>query len=239
MIKPPNISSVGSQLVDNLDSESESEPEQDEVGINNSVELERTSGFTQTVNDIAVARILADVFHEMDKVCRTISKKHTLSKKFATAFSDTLLVPDEDDKKLVSEVLLKKNLTYDKVQSKSPSWLWKHVRRCIPEINILVLVLTEFFNCWGKIKCSVTGQPLFSAETWKKTEAVLHDVRKGWLSDPTSIPVYSCEGTDKNGLPSYHCICGTNSVEGAIHNPIRRNFASLNVSLHYLSLLMH
>ena len=114
-------------MVDDLDSESESEPEQDEVGINNSVELERTSGFTQTVNDIAVARILADVFHEMDRVCRTISKKHTLSKKFATAFSDTLLVPDEDDKKLVSEVLLKKNLTYDKVQSKSPSWLWKRV----------------------------------------------------------------------------------------------------------------
>ena len=220
MIKPPNISSVGSQLVDDLDSESESEPEQDEVGINNSVELERTSGFTQTVNDIAVARILADVFHEMDKVCRTISKKHTLSKKFATAFSDTLLVPDEDDKKLVSEVLLKKNLTYDKVRSKSPSWLWKRVRRYIPEINILVLVLTEFFNCWGKIKCSVTGQPLFSAETWKKTEAVLHDVHKGWLSDPTSIPVYTHEGTDKNGLPLYHCICGTNSVEGAIHNPI-------------------
>ena len=230
VIKPPNISSVGSQLVDDLDSESESEPEQDEVGINNSVELERTSGFTQTVNDIAVARILADVFHEMDKVCRTISKKHTLSKKFATAFSDTLLVPDEDDKKLVSEVLLKKNLTYDKVRSKSPSWLWKCVRQYIPEINILVLVLTEFFNCWGKIKCSVTGQPLFSAETWKKTEAVLHDVRKGWLSDPTSIPVYTREGTDKNGLPLYHCIRGTNSVEGAIHNPIRRNFASLNAS---------
>ena len=76
MIKPPNISSVGSQLVDDLDSESESEPEQDEVGINNSVELERTSGFTQTVNDIAVARILADIFHEMDKVCRAIQKAH-------------------------------------------------------------------------------------------------------------------------------------------------------------------
>ena len=90
--------------------------------------------------------------------------------------------------------------------------------------------MTEFFNCWGKIKCSVTGQLLFSAETWKKTEAVLHDVCKGWLSDPTSIPVYTREGTDKNGLPLYHCIHGTNSVEGTIHNPIRRNFASLNAS---------
>ena len=62
MIKPPNTSYVGSQLVDDLDSDSESEPEQDEVGINNSVELERTSGITQTVNDIAAVRILANVF---------------------------------------------------------------------------------------------------------------------------------------------------------------------------------
>jgi len=83
---------------------------------------------------------------------------------------------------------------------------------------------------WGSVKSSITGQPLFSAETWKKVKAVLHDVCKGWLSDPSSIPVYTHEGTDKNGLPLYHCIHGTNSVEGAIHNPICRNFASLNAS---------
>jgi hypothetical protein len=45
----------------------------------------------------------------MDKVCRTISKKHTLCKKFATAFSDTLLVPDEDDKKLVLKFFQRRN----------------------------------------------------------------------------------------------------------------------------------
>ena len=94
----------------------------------------------------------------------------------------------------------------------------------------MILVLTEFFNCWGKIKCPITGQQLFNAETWKKTQGVLHDVCKGWLSDPSSIPVYTQEGTDKSGLPLYHYICGTNSVEGAIHNPICRNFASLNAS---------
>jgi hypothetical protein len=76
----------------------------------------------------------------------------------------------------------------------------------------------------------VTQQKLFSAETWKKTQGVLHDVKKGWLSDPGSISVYVQEGRDKDGLLLYHCIQGTNSVEGAIHNPIRRNFASLNAS---------
>ena len=231
-IKPPKMpatSKSGDEQNSGSEDESESENE-DEIGMNTTADLQRTSGFTQIPSEIALARILADVFHEMDKVCRTISKKHSLSKKFATAFSDTLLLPDENDKKLVSQVLAKKNLTYNQVRSKSPAWLWKRVRRYISESNILVLVLREFFDSWGKIKCSITGQPLFSAETWKKAEAVLHDVCKGWLSDPSSIPVYTHEGTDKNGLPLYHCICGTNYVEGAIHNPIHRNFASLNAS---------
>ncbi|KAJ7291952.1 hypothetical protein C8J57DRAFT_1458569 [Mycena rebaudengoi] len=35
---------------------------------------------------------------------------------------------------------------------------------------------------------------------------------------------------DKNHLTLYHCPRGTNSVEGAVHNPLRRNFAALNAS---------
>ena len=42
--------------------------------------------------------------------------------------------------------------------------------------------------------------------------------------------MYTIKGIDKKGLKLYHCIRGTNSVEGAIHNPIRRNFSSLNAS---------
>jgi len=37
-------------------------------------------------------------------------------------------------------------------------------------------------------------------------------------------------GSFCTSTPLYHCIHGTNSVEGAIHNPIQRNFASLNAS---------
>lgn len=230
-IKPP--SSLTTEDIENHDINAESESddeEEDPISENNIENLDRSSGFTQQPTDVLPSRILADVFHEIDKVCRTISKKHTLCRKFATAFSDTLLVPDEDDKKAVSEILEKKKSSFNKVRSKSPAWLWKRVRRYIPEKGILELVLNEFFNSWGHIKCSVTRQELFSAETWKKTQGVLHDVRKGWLSDPGSISVYIKEGVDKDGLPLYHCIRGTNSVEGAIHNPIRRNFASLNAS---------
>ena len=229
-IQPPSLSTEDIEDRD-IDIESDDDDEEDPIserGIEENVE--RSSGFTQQPSDILPSRILADVFHEIDKVCRTISKKHTLCLKFATAFSDTLLVPDENDKKVVSEILEKKGVSFNKIRSKSPAWLWKRVRRYIPEKGILELVLTEFFNSWGHIKCLVTGQKLFSAETWKKTQGVLHDVRNGWLSDPGSISVYIKEGMDKDGLQLYHCIRGTNSVEGAIHNPIRRSFASLNAS---------
>jgi hypothetical protein len=53
----------------------------------------------------------------------------------------------------------------------------------------------------------------------------------GWVNDPDGIPMYVAEGVDKNGLAVYHCLHGTNSVEGAVHNPIQQNFASLNASV--------
>src|ERR1700683_4776665 len=52
-----------------------------------------------------------------------------------------------------------------------------------------------------------------------KAKGVLHDVWKGWISDPAGIPLYTIRFHDKHGLPVYHCIQGTNSVEGAVHNP--------------------
>lgn len=178
------------------------------------------------------SRILADAFHEIDKVCRTISKKHTHHDAFARAFSSTLFVTDKNDCTRVEAYLQKHKMpSFDKVRLEKPDWLWRRVRRYIPEKNLLVKLLGELFECWGPVKCTITGQPLFSSDTWKKSEGVLHDVRKGWISDPVGIPLYNIRFTDKNGLPVYHCIRGTNSVEGAVHNPIRRNFASLNASV--------
>ena len=73
-------------------------------------------------------------------------------------------------------------------------------------------------------------QPLFSAESWKKAQRIFYDVKCGWISNPTNIPLYTLESQDENGLPIYHCIRGTNSVEGSVHNPIKQKFASLNTS---------
>ena len=210
-------------------SDDESEPDID-TQAEDTENFPEYSGYTQNALLERIAGILADIFHEIEKITRTISRKHTLCRRFACAFSDTMLVPDEEDKKAVEAALAKKNIKWEQVQSKSPAWLWKRVCRYIPDKDILYNLLSELFQSWGSVKCSVTKQPLFSAESWKKAQRVLHDVKKGWISDPSNIPLYTLESRDKNGLPIYHCIRGTNSVEGSVHNPIRRKFASLNAS---------
>jgi hypothetical protein len=230
LIHPPDTQSVAIVSEETVDNNSDSDVE---LEMDDPLDMELPdTGYVQaeSANQLP-SRILADVFHEIDKVCRTISKKHSLHHKFATAFSDTMLIPDKKDKANVEVYLKSKSKSWDRVRQASPEWLWSRVRRYIPESELLYRILTEFFEAWGHIKCTVTGQPLFGDETWKKVKGVLHDVQKGWISDPSGIPVYTIRKRDKNNLLVYHCIRGTNSVEGAVHNPIRRNFAALNASV--------
>lgn len=209
------------------EAESDSEPE---IDTENTNQMPEHNGYKQDSSKNNSSAILADVFHEMFKVTRTISTRNTLLKRFAQAFTDTMLIPDQGDKAAVEVVLAKKNLKWDTIKAKSPDWIWKRVRRYIPHKDVLHHILTEFFDCWGMAKCSITGDALFNAETWQKAKRVLHDVKKGWVSDPYNVSLYTFENRDKNGLVIYHCIRGTNSVEGSVHNPIRRNFASLNAT---------
>ncbi len=208
------------------DSDSDSDEEED---IGNSTIL-NPAGYSQEDTGEIPSRILADCFHVIDRVCRTISRKHSALHKFSAAFSETLLVPAKDDRAAVESVLKKKGETWDKIKSKSPTWLWKRVHRFVPQKDILYLLLKELFESWAPIKCVVIGQKLFTVETHKKAQSVLVEVQKGWISDPTFMSVYMKVGIDKDRLNLYHCIRGTNSVEGAVHNPIRCNFAALHAS---------
>lgn len=186
--------------------------------------------FFQQLTGTVPSRILADVFHIIDKVLKTIPKKHTLRRSFARAFSETILVPDQGDWSAVSAVLIAKGLSPEKVKAKSPDWVALRVRRFIPEKDVLHKITAELFASWRNTRCSVTKLPMFNAETSKKAESVLLDIQRGWVSDPVGIPLYTVKGKDSNGLNIYHCIRGTNSVEGAVHNPLRRNFSALNAS---------
>ena len=119
------------------------------------------------------ASIIGDVFHVENKLGRELKAKHSLSIRFAAAFSDTLLVPDKGDKRRVEAVLAKKNLTWDQIRNSSPAWLWRRVRRYIPEKSLLYKLLKEMFDCWGPIVCSVSKIPLFDDDAWKKAKSMM------------------------------------------------------------------
>lgn len=111
-----------------------------------------------------------------------------------------------------------------------PSWLWRCIRRLVPEPALLHHLLKEFFECWGPIKCSGTNMALFSAESKAQCENILKQVQQGYVSDPAGFSLYVFLCHDKNGLPIYRCLRGTNSVEGGVHMVILRKFGALNAA---------
>ena len=131
------------------------------------------------------SRILVDVFHEMYRVSCTLSTKHSLHHHFLVAFSDTILVPDKGDKENIQAYLVKKEKNWDMVRKSDPDWLWKRVRRYIPEKTLLHHILEEFFNAWGPVVCLKDDKPFFSDDSWKKAKGVLYDVKKGWANPLT------------------------------------------------------
>lgn len=136
------------------DSDSDSDADDIETNIGESV-IQNPAGYIQENTGEIPSRILADCFHVIDRVCRTISRKHSAHHNFAAAFSDTLLVPDKDDRDIVESVLRKKGESWEKVKSKSPAWLWKRVRCFIPQKEVLYILLKELFESWASIKCAV------------------------------------------------------------------------------------
>ena len=95
-----------------LDNGSEPDIDTEAVDMENFPEY---SGYAQNALLKRIAVILADVSHEIEKITQTISRKHTLCRRFACAFSDTMLVPDEGDKKAVEAVLVKKGIKWEHV----------------------------------------------------------------------------------------------------------------------------
>ena len=88
-----------------------------------------------------------------------------------------MLVTDKRDRIRVEAYLTRNKLgKFETFRLEKPKWCWKRVRRYIPEKDFLYRILDELFKCWGPVKCTVTGQALFSEETWKKAKGVLHDV---------------------------------------------------------------
>jgi hypothetical protein len=70
----------------------------------------------------------------------------------------------------------------------------------------------------------------FSEAALKQAKSLILTAKLGFISDPPGYSLYYKMGTDRDGLPYYRCVRGTNSVEGGIHMAIRRDFGSLQAS---------
>jgi hypothetical protein len=176
-------------------------------------------------------RVFQDVFHEMQRINRHISKDHSLAKQFSRFLRDALLLPDKIDKARVEAVLKKDGKTWDQAVRSKPDWVWDRVRRYLPPPDSLEPVLKKLFDTHRDLKCSRRNIRLFDDDTRKAAAAMIEDVRKGWVSDPAGYALYNRLRTDKNGLDIWHCIRGTSGLEGSVHMPVRSRFGSLGASI--------
>ena len=143
-----------------------------------------------------------------------------------------MLVEDINDRRAVEEVLAKKGKTWEQIMYSNPDNLHRRVRRFCPPPNILVPQLKALILSWQDVKCSLDPSRgvLFSATAHKAAEGLIRVAKLVLISDPPGYSLYYKMGVDRDGLPYYRCIRGTNSVEGGIHMPIRRTFGSLRAS---------
>ncbi|KAJ7803168.1 hypothetical protein B0H13DRAFT_1931512, partial [Mycena leptocephala] len=149
-------------------------------------------------------RTFQDIFHEMERLTKHISKDHSLAKPFARWLRDAILVPDKIDKARVEAVLKKKGITWDQAVRSKSDWVWQRVRRYIPAPDVLEPVLKKLFATHADLLCSKKKFKLFDAECHKAAAAMLDDVRKGWISDPPGVALYNRLRTDETGLVVRH-----------------------------------
>ncbi|KAJ7637248.1 hypothetical protein DFH06DRAFT_1433264, partial [Mycena polygramma] len=176
-------------------------------------------------------RVIQDIFHEMDRLTRHISKDHSLAKQFSRWMRDAILVPDKIDKAQVEAVLKKRGITWDQAVRSKSDWVWQRVRRYVPAPDTLESVLKKLFTTHADLACSKKKIKLFDGDCCKAANAILSDVQKGWVSDPPGVALYNRLRTDEAGLTIWHCIRGTSDLEGSVHGPIRKRFASLGASV--------
>ena len=100
----------------------------------------------------------------------------------------------------------------------------------MPPPEILLPWVAEVFTKCGPLKDAKKGQPLFNEDCWEKAKNILKNIHLGYYSDPPGVLLYHEDGYDRDGLPLYQCLHGTNNVEGGVHQNIIKRFGSYNAS---------
>ncbi|KAJ7579953.1 hypothetical protein C8J56DRAFT_1058250 [Mycena floridula] len=150
------------------------------------------------------SRVLKDIFHVFQLIY--ISRTHGLRVTFAQALREVIFIPNSEDKRRLIAYLSRQPspMTWEECLRAKPAFIKKHCR-----------------HLYGPLKDAATGLPLFNAAAWKTIKNILELIKGGYISDPPDVELYSCLGTDSNGLPIYSRGRGTNFTEGAVHRPIR------------------
>ncbi|KAJ7145231.1 hypothetical protein C8R46DRAFT_1045557 [Mycena filopes] len=193
----------------------------------------------QPATGVIPTRTLQDAWHEMNRLNEPIKRRrHSLGKNFVRWLRDAIFVPDKIDKARVEAVLKKGGITWNQGIRSKPDWIWERVRRYIPPPDQLEPILKKLFTTHADLECAKRKIRLFDEKCRKAADAMLEDVRKGWVSDPAGLGIFNRLRTDRNGLPVWHSIRGTNTVEGGVHMPLKRHFKSLGASVEMSVMLL-
>ncbi|KAJ3824864.1 hypothetical protein F5880DRAFT_1479370 [Lentinula raphanica] len=234
--------SIGGSLLDNIDSPCQSfeKPMLTEYAVDPESKAEgdeilRRAALAPWVTDMR-SRIKKDPFHVFNMFY--ISVAHGLRVDFSRALRDAIFIPDPADQKRIEVWGLTQTppLSWDYLVRSRPKWVWAHCKRTIPPPEQLYPLVERVFRVYGPLKNAKTGSPLFNAAAWAVSRNVLELVRKGFLSDPLGVALYTPVGLDSKagGLPIYRCFRGTNFTEGGVHRHFTEHLPQYGASIRHV-----
>ena len=116
------------------------------------------------------------------------------------------------------------------VRCRRKAWINERIRRVVPPPSTILQDVYNLLITFGPLKCTSSNHPLFDTQAWKDARNLLQLIGKGYLSDPPGVSLYIFRRRDENGLAVYHCLRGTNSLEGGVHQNLKRHFGAFNAS---------
>jgi hypothetical protein len=178
------------------------------------------------------SRVIEDIFHVMNRIIKWIPKKHGLAKEFTYSFRDAIFVLDESDMATVKTYLRSIGQSIEEYIKYKYDWVTQRVRRYVPLPQELLQRVSQVFEFYEDKLDDNLGIPLFNSRAKKEAAGILSTISNGLLSDIPGMSLYFFVRYDKNRLPLYRCVRGTNSCE-SMHSNIY-----FNMNINFLKMMM-
>jgi hypothetical protein len=168
-----------------------------------------------------------DPMHGLQRLFETFSKRHGGSPYVGSRCRDALFSPCQEDVEAVKRAMMRQNNWSEAQWKDYMRSNWKDVlqfcRRVICSPAIVLKRFNRIAEVYANITDAATGEPLFTARTWKQWKLLLRHIEWGCLSDPdpSIVSIYHIlYYKKKNGLPVYGSARGTSQLEG-YHQKLR------------------